>query len=565
MALLAVAATLVLSACSNSNSSSNSDSNAGAGSDGGQPSNTAEAAADPFGKYEEPVALRVGQKVDPTDNTLSNGDTPVDNQYTRYIKENLNIVTEDAFTASPANYDQKISLSISSNDLPDAMIVNAVQLRLMYENDQLADMTDAFNQYASPALKRVLQDSNKRALDSVTYDGKIMALPQAEDAGIHIMWIRKDWLDKLGFEPPKTMDELEKVADAFVNQDPDGNNKADTIGIAGPSSSGKMYANFLDSANNLYGFDPIFSAYGAYPGYWVEDAEGKPAYGSILPETREALGKLRDLYAKGLIDKQMAVRQDSGEQIVSGKTGMFFAPWWMGYGPLTDAVKQDPNANWQAYALPLDADGRFSPHLSAPAGQFLVVRKGYKNPEAVIKLQNLLLRDESKFDLSKGAIGFYPVRLALGPSDESEYTVQALREVLAGTKTPEDFSGKPEYKLLQGDLDNVKKVKLEPYDNMDIEYWNPSADWGAWTRLYSLMVGIAPNVDADMNRVSSLLYSQTKTMESKWVNLKKLEDETFLKIVVGGATLEAFDQFVEDWKKQGGEQITAEVAEIVSE
>ncbi|MBW7459625.1 ABC transporter substrate-binding protein, partial [Paenibacillus sepulcri] len=213
----------------------------------------------------------------------------------------------------------------------------------------------------------------------------------------------------------------------------------------------------------------------------------------------------------------------------------------------------------------LDAQGQFSPHLSAPAGQFVVVSKDYKNPEAVIKLQNLLLRDESKFDLTKGSIGFYPVRLALGPSDESEFTVQAVRDVLSGAKTPEDFADKPEYKLLQGDLTNIKKVKIEPYDKMDIQYWNPTADMGAWTRLYSIMVGVAPNVDVQMNRVSSLLYSQTNSMETKWVNLKKMEDETFLKIVVGGAPLDTFDKFVTDWKKQGGDQITAEVAEAVKE
>jgi len=78
------------------------------------------------------------------------------------------------------------------------------------------------------------------------------------------------------------------------------------------------------------------------------------------------------------------------------------------------------------------------------------------------------------------------------------------------------------------------------------------------------MVGIAPNVDADMNRVSSLNYTQTKTMERKWSNLKKLEDETFLKIIMGAAPLDSFDQFVQDWKAQGGDEITAEVAAVAA-
>ncbi|MCG7381333.1 hypothetical protein MH144_01660 [Paenibacillus sp. ACRRY] len=61
----------------------------------------------------------------------------------------------------------------------------------------------------------------------------------------------------------------------------------------------------------------------------------------------------------------------------------------------------------------------------------------------------------------------------------------------------------------------------------------------------------------------SLLYSQTRTMESRWSNLKKLEDETFLKIIMGAAPLDTFDTFVSDWKKQGGDKITEEVKEYV--
>ena len=35
------------------------------------------------------------------------------------------------------------------------------------------------------------------------------------------MWIRQDWLDKLGLEVPRTWDEMAAVAEAFVTQDPD--------------------------------------------------------------------------------------------------------------------------------------------------------------------------------------------------------------------------------------------------------------------------------------------------------------------------------------------------------
>ena len=52
-------------------------------------------------------------------------------------------------------------------------------------------------------------------------------------------------------------------------------------------------------------------------------------------------------------------------------------------------------------------------------------------------------------------------------------------------------------------------------------------------------------------------------MEQKWANLKKMEDETVLKIIVGTSPISSFDQFVKDWKAQGGDQITAEVQKLL--
>ena len=59
-----------------------------------------------------------------------------------------------------------------------------------------------------------------------------------------------------------------------------------------------------------------------------------------------------------------------------------------------------------------------------------------------------------------------------------------------------------------------------------------------------------------VNKVYSITYTQTETMERKWTNLKKKEDETFLKIIIGEEPIEAFDTFVEEWNAEGGAEIT---------
>ncbi|MFC0216723.1 extracellular solute-binding protein [Paenibacillus chartarius] len=555
--LMLVAALAVIPACT-----AKEPANGGSGSTTDPAAaNTQQGPADPFGKYQNTVTINIGASVDPSDKTLPPGDTPESNQYTRYVKDNLNIQTKIAWQAATGkDYDQKVNLSIASNDLPDAMVVNDTQLRQMVKANQLADLTEVYNTYASPAMKGIIDTTKGLATKAVTFNGKMMAIPNVttESDMVHLMWIRKDWLDKLGLAVPKTVEELEKVAKAFVEQDPDGNGKADTIGIVGPQSGGLLHANFITPNNNNYGFDPVFSSYHSYPGFWIKGDDGKISYGSILPETKQALAKLRDWYAKGLIDKEMSVRKDSAELIKSGASGIYFGMWWGGYGPLGDAIKNNPQANWQAYAVPLDAKGEFTPHMGTPSNQYLVVRKGYEHPEAALKMVNLLLRDESKFDV-KVAVSNYPLRVVFAPMDEMDVTLKMLKEVLAGTKKPEELD-LPGYKLLRADAENIKKVKLEPYDKVDIQYWNPTADLGIWKRMYSTFVGVAA-LQQPYKKTYSATYSQTKSMESKWPTLDKLEKETFLKIIMGAAPLEAFDQFVQDWKKQGGDQITAEVEE----
>jgi len=535
-----------------------------------QPTATSEAAMmpDPYGAYDTTVVMTTVRKYETTE-TLPDGDTPENNQYTRYVKDTLNIDTQYIWTASNADYDQKINLAIASNDLPDAMVVNLSQLNQMVKADQLADLTEAYKDYASPAVKQMMDSSNGIALNAVTFDGKILAIPAltVPDDGYQLMWIRQDWLDKLNLEVPKTVDDIEKVAQAFVTENPSGADGG-TIGILGPQNGGLVHADFLQPTNGMWAFDPIFFSYQAYPGFWVKGPDGKATYGSILPETKTALAKLADWYKKGLIDPEMGVRSDSSAPVSAGTVGLYFGEWWNGYWPLPDSVKNNPGANWQAYAVPLDSDGMWNPHQGTPATSFVVVRKGYEHPEAAMKIVNLFNRDESKMDLTVGSLDDEVLRLPQAMYDEGEVTYKAMLDVLNGKAKAEDFAD-PKYdvyKLLKDDVKQIGTAKLAPFDDMNIEYWDTASS--AWSRSYSILVGNGaiynPIGGKDkVNVVFSLTYTPTATITTKWANLKKLEDEVFLKIILGQAPIDSFDQFVTDWKAQGGDELTAEVQAIV--
>ena len=138
-----------------------------------------------------------------------------------------------------------------------------------------------------------------------------------------LLWVRQDWLDKLNIPAPRTVEDVEAIARAFVERDPDGDNQADTVGLTGSGSS--LYAN---GYAGIHDFTGLFASYNAYPGLWLKGEGGSIVYGTTTVETREVIAKLRAMYAEGLIDKEFALRKDPNQLLASGEAGMFFGAWW---------------------------------------------------------------------------------------------------------------------------------------------------------------------------------------------------------------------------------------------
>ncbi|MDR0269901.1 extracellular solute-binding protein [Paenibacillus sp.] len=523
-------------------------SGCGANDQGASKPKEAETPADPFYKYPEPVTLTIAKPLNPEDKTLPAGDTVDNNQFTRYIFDKTNIKFDYTLTAKSGDpFTQKVQVAIASNDIPDVMVVSEKDLRQLVEAGQLEDMSQVYEKYASKQVKDFYATTNGKALEKATFDGKMMAIPNIVPQGDapYFLWVRKDWLDKLGLQEPKTLDDIEAVAKAFVEKDPDGNGKADTVGLPGSPT---------DLVNGDNGFASIFSYFDAYPSYWMEDKEGKVSYGSIQPQVKDALAKLRDWYAAGLIDKEFALRKEAYELMSGGKAGMFFGPWWMPWGPLGDAVKNDPNSNWVALAAPLDAEGNFKTHTVPVSSSFVVVKKGVEHPEAAMIALNTTVAGERGTDPDAKQLdnrvnpGYWPMRLVIENADTVTRKHDMLRDVLDGKSKPEDMI--PEMQEIYA------KAKEADFD--------PVKDLGAWQPYFSYTIGSDP-LHGPLKPAENLFTSITKTMELKNATLSKMEKETYLKIIMGKEPLDSFDTFVEQWKKLGGDQITKEVREALGE
>ena len=515
----------------------------------------------PLSKYPETVTVHLGGSLNPNAK-LPEGMSYENNSYLDFLSEDLNIKVVYDWIASSSDFDEKMNLCIGSGTIPELMNVNATQYRALLKYDMIQPLDQYFDDYASDALKGYAESGGEELKKCISNDkGEMMAIPAPNitAGGINEMWIRQDWLDNLGLEVPRTWDELAAVAEAFVTQDPDGNGEADTIGILGPGNTDHMNA----IGGNQFGLDPLFSSFQSYPQYWLQDEDGTVKYGSIQPETRTALEKIQKLYTDKLIDTEMLVRNNCQEAILSGKVGIFFGPWWIGY-TVSDATLAG-EADWRAYFTPLSEDGKYYTHMPDPTSTYVVVSKSCKNPEAAIKIINYLIAygkdwvadgTSAKLEVSQ----FYPLWNVYENADEIEVSTETLEKYLAGEITMDDVDFS-QHKLLKNDMEAVTELKKEPYDDFSLDKWNLDSDLAKINlpRLVSLLVGGNPLVNDKYIPVYNAYSGQTETMQAKWANLKKMEEETFAKIIMGKADISEFDTFVENWKNQGGDQILKEI------
>ncbi|MUT67017.1 extracellular solute-binding protein [Paenibacillus sp. NEAU-GSW1] len=506
---------------------------------------------------ETPITIRVPYAYQ--DIELPEGDVGDDQFLNRYIKEQTGVTIKYSWEASgEEQYVSRLNLAIQSDDLPDAFIVNREQFRQLVKMDKLEDLTDYYTKNTSQLVKKFYDATDGNALREASFDGRLYGLPNVAieaDAPTYL-WVRQDWLDKLHLKPPSTIDDIEHIAKQFNEQDPDGNGKADTVGI--PVNKEMLFG----EKTGVGGLDGVFNSYHAFPKSWIYDAQGQVVYGSTQPEAKMALAKLAMWYKEGVIDEQFVLRKEYFELIDTNRSGILFGPWWTPYWPLSSSVANDTKAEWRVYMAPVDKSGTFVTKTAPITDHYLVIRKGYPHPEAAIKVLNLLTRLERNQEPNQSEVkqlrttadsmslqlrNYYPFDLLLDYPDAIEKRYDQLLLAVNGSLNAES-------------LDTETKSL---YDSMMLEMEQPRKSIEAWSSSQAYLYGGEVS-KATKVQTKSLFYDTTQSMEKYWDELQQLEYDTYLRIITGELPIEAFDAFVQEWESRGGSIIAKEVSEAVT-
>jgi putative aldouronate transport system substrate-binding protein len=221
------------------------------------------------------------------------GNPPSNWFLTKDVHDKLNINLKVSFVPYGDDGDTKFNAAAAANGLPDFFQIpqnNDIFLQWVREG-LIAPVDSLF-----PLMPQRTKDrySNPQMQQIATIDGKKYVLQ--EKAGLTTrqgFFIRKDWLDKLHLQEPKTLDDFYNVAKAFTQDDPDGDGKNDTFGFGGVTGVGQV-----GLGNN---FEPFFGAYGI-PGVWNFNTPGKVSLSLHDPGYLQAVEFLRKLSTEKLMD-----------------------------------------------------------------------------------------------------------------------------------------------------------------------------------------------------------------------------------------------------------------------
>lgn len=504
----------------------------------------------PLGKYPETVEYTLGKISGANNSNLPIGDTYEDNAYTRYLRNVLNIQNINAFALeADGSYEEALAAAISDRDIPDVMVVNGRDnLARLVESGMIADLSEVYEQCTTDTIKEMYDSYGDFLLDSATFDGKLYALPNAEiDDGAMMLWLRDDWIEKLGLKKPETMEEAMDVVKAFVENDVAGN--GETVGLA--CSTG-----LIAGSDETYGVDTVFTKYGSVPENWILNDNGEVEYGSLTQETKEALGYLNELYESGVIDSRFLLRKTENidELVIDGKCGAIFGRWWAPNNPLNASYDADHTADWEPYFLTAEEENQVQTFASFDGWMYVVVRKGYEHPEIVGKYVSAIF-DYSRYEDNQYAreVNEY-FSINVDPTARPMNINVDYRDALYR-------SGENIRKALTNEISITQLSGLERsyYDTCRSFVGGSLTTANGWAAYTSRVTAVDTLVDGGIKEEKLLFMGDVDAEIPQ--ELQDLEQQTFLQIIVGEKPLDYFDTFVVEWYENGGLELTDSVRE----
>jgi putative aldouronate transport system substrate-binding protein len=481
---------------------------------------------------------------DPTELRISvfdreiQGQTPVDNNYwTKWIQEkfgDLNNITLKFVPIPRLQEVDKLNVLMASSTAPDIIFTyNGLVAYNYFNQGGLTEIDGILDEYG----KKLKEYLGEQILSYGKFSGKQYLIPAKRVfEGSQASYIRKDWLDKLGLDVPKTKDEAYNYLKLVKEKDP-GELKGKAVplglslGLTGSRDCSIEQPTIMPVVRSFITTDPTSKDFFVLPE-------------CLQPGYKEGVRFLNKLYGEGLMSSDFALDKENKvieADISNGKVGMVnwnVGQLYMENPGLIDKLKANvPGAEMVPCDPWTNADGKRPKLLYDPYGLFIMIPKCSINAVAAIKYLDWMANPDVIYFLQNG-------------EENVHYT---LNEGLAIAKNVEDerkmnVNANIDYTLIVngkdfGDMDKSIKgqaLSYAGYEDMAMETFKHSLTDGYYSP-NRIVRPILAEVKYNMT-----LYEQCKSMYIKSIIAKP---EDFDRV---------YDEEISQYIKKGGQAVIEE-------
>jgi putative aldouronate transport system substrate-binding protein len=471
---------------------------------------------------EPPKDMKVSASIFDRGRVPTEEGTYEDNRWTKWMNEQSGVDV----TWVPILRNQeadKFNVLIASGQAPDMISSYDRNMLARFISQGAAQpIDDIVDKYSTSYKKYIAEHPELKPY--VTFNGKMYAVASLRSTRAQtMMWIRQDWLDKLGLKMPTTADELLEVAKAFRDKDPDGNGKKDTV----PMAASISYVPIIEDMFFARGWE------------WFNEG-GKLVYGTMLDRYKDVLDYQKKIYDEGLIDKEYLTDTTFAHQQqlwVTGKAGIYFDN--VGLTSFNDLKKNVPDAKVEPIPPLATKYGKNGYQAEVPNFLLTIFNKDMKNPQAAMKFIDWML-DKGWEPLTYGVEGVH------------SKTVNGNHVILDQTKFNTEVSYALEYRL-------VMQEKLTPESIMAAAGDDPQAKEFAAIRGEALKLS-----EGTPYRKDTPYRPDFQELTDIDTQMKTKRDEITAKVVIGGSKYTAEQGAADlhkEWDRLGGQTVNQKAAE----
>ncbi len=418
------------------------------------------------------------------------------------------------------NYDEKLNTSFATGTMPQATYLRNINSFGLFKdairNDQFWEVGPLLDDYEN------LSKLKDEVLKNTSVDGKVYSIYQGRPLSRQGLIYRKDWADQLGLAAPTTTEELLEMAKQFTEKDPDQNGKNDTIGLA-------------DRADLVYGAFKTISSWFGTPNNWGEkDGQLVPEF--MFPEYFNTMDFMKTLHTNKYMNQDFPVASKTDQQAMfkNGKAGMYIGSMADVLSLHKDAIELNPN-------LVYDVQNR----IAAPGKEHGIWSiPGYGT---VVLFPKSTVKDEAEL---KQILSFFDHFMAPEVANLVNWGIEG-----------EHYKVSPDGKFADtGGFDaDIKNREVQAY--LALEIGEPSTN-GRFNGVYNYDTkGKAEELILDNDTI--LIHDPTAPLESltytdKGAAIYKLIQDATYQYMLGSIDKAGFEAAVDNWKKQGGQQIIEE-------